>query len=97
MAINWKRIGATIRRMGEPEQMRRDVPDDVTTDKRLRSLRRERRVQLESVEKEHLKRQILDFQKGEQRRWVVDERPLLNEGVKRVPQKKVVQSYLGRR
>lgn len=33
---------------------REDLPDDVTTDKYLRSLRRQRRMQLEEFEKERL-------------------------------------------
>ncbi len=40
---------------------REDLPDDVTTDKYLRSLRREHRVQLEETEKEQLQRKIADF------------------------------------
>ena len=37
---------------------REDTPDDVTTDKYLRSLRRQRRMQLEEFEKEKLLKQI---------------------------------------
>lgn len=40
-----------------------DMDDDVTTDKHLRSLRRERRMQRESVEKEVLKKKIAEFKK----------------------------------
>ena len=42
-----------------------DLPDDMTRDKYLRSLRRERRVQMEQVEKEQLKQQIQEFRKNE--------------------------------
>lgn len=37
------------------------LPDDVTRDRQLRSFRRQRRTQLESVEKDLLKKQIADF------------------------------------
>ena len=40
------------------EEEGEDIPDDVTTDRYLRSLRRQRRIQMEEIEKEQLK-QIL--------------------------------------
>jgi len=95
MAINWSKIGAIMKRMGQPETIERNVPDDVTTDKVLRSLRRQRRVQLEELEKEKLKKEIVKFQGERAKRWVVDERPLLREGVKHAPPRRVRQSYLG--
>lgn len=43
---------------GVEEDQEDELPDDVTRDKYLRSLRRQRRVQLEEIEKEQLKKQI---------------------------------------
>ena len=45
----------------EDEEEREEIPDDVTRDKHLRSLRRQRRVQNEETEKEQLIKQIADF------------------------------------
>jgi len=45
-----------------------DIDDDVTKDKALRSLRRQRRVQLEGLEKELLKKKIQLHQKAEMKR-----------------------------
>ena len=45
---------------------REDLPDDVTTDRYLRSLRRQRRIQMESVEKEYLKKKIAAFERRKQ-------------------------------
>ena len=42
--------------------------DDKTTDNFLRSLRRQRRVQLEQVEKESLKKEIMEHERGMTRR-----------------------------
>jgi len=47
--------------MGLGENERLDLPDDVTTDKALRGLRRQARVQQEELEKVRLKKQIADF------------------------------------
>lgn len=44
------------------------LPDDITRDKYLRSLRRQRRVQMEEVEKEQLKKDIADFEKNKLRK-----------------------------
>ena len=49
------------------EQEEEELPDDVTRDKYLRSLRRERRTQMEEVEKEKLKKQIEDFKRDRTR------------------------------
>lgn len=57
-----KDILGKIKKMNElPEK--EDLPDDMTRDKYLRSLRRQRRVQMEEIEKEHLKKQISEFEK----------------------------------
>lgn len=45
---------------GEPQD---DLPDDETRDKYLRSLRRQRRVQMEEMEKVKLQQQIKSFEK----------------------------------
>ena len=44
----------------EPEE---EIDDDVTTDKFLRSLRRQRRIQIEEGEKVQLKKQIADHER----------------------------------
>lgn len=51
-----------------------DNPDDLTTDKYLRSLRRQRRVQMEEVEKKVLQKKIKDFEKARERKhlWGVN-------------------------
>jgi len=46
---------------------RPDIPDDQTTDKFLRSLRRQRRLQIEELEKARLKKSISDFQRNKTR------------------------------
>jgi len=55
----------------EPE----DIDDDETKDRYLRSLRRERRIQMEEVEKEQLKKDIEAFKKARARKhlWGVKE------------------------
>ena len=45
-----------------------EVPDDLTTDKFLRSLRRQRRLQIEEGEKVRLKAQIASFEKNRTRK-----------------------------
>jgi len=63
-------------------QVKPDIPDDVTTDKVLRGLRRQRRLQKESVEKERLRHQIRTFEKARDRKEIygIGKRPLLAEG-----------------
>jgi len=46
---------------------RDNVPDDQTKDRYLRSLRRERRTQMEMQEKIRLKKKIMDFKRTESR------------------------------
>ena len=46
-----------VKKIGHREE-KEELPDEVTRDKYLRSLRRERRVQLEELEKERLIKQI---------------------------------------
>jgi hypothetical protein len=50
---NWK----------ERQQETEEQDDNVTKDRYLRSLRRERRIQFEEVEKENLKRLIAEYKK----------------------------------
>lgn len=57
------KIAEKIKERKESQNQGEEIPDDVTRDKYLRSLRRQRRVQLEEVEKESLKQQIKDFEK----------------------------------
>ena len=41
-----------------------EVPDDVTTDRYLKSLRRQRRMQMEELEKAALKKQIAEYDRA---------------------------------
>lgn len=56
-----------LRELRQAREERPDIPDDVTTDKYLRSLRRERRIQMELLEKRKLKEDIESFRKNEER------------------------------
>lgn len=49
---------------------REEMPDDMTRDRYLRSLRRERRVQMEEVEKQQLKQQIEEFKRQKNRTYL---------------------------
>jgi len=46
----------------------KEIDDDETKDKYLRSLRRERRIQMEEVEKERLKKTITKYKHAQRRR-----------------------------
>lgn len=59
-----------IRNFRAQKSQEEELPDDVTRDKYLRSLRRERRTQMEELEKERLKRQIAEFHKEKTRKYV---------------------------
>lgn len=48
----------------EPEE---EIPDDETRDRFLRSLRRQRRTQMEKIEKRELIQKIADFERNEVR------------------------------
>ena len=50
-----------LKGMRKDEQQKDDIPDDVTRDKHLRSLRRMDRKQNEEIEKEELIQKIADF------------------------------------
>jgi len=71
----------------EPQE---ELPDDMTRDKYLRSLRRERRMQLEELEKKHLQKQIADFKKAKAREhlWgvkdTIDERKMVEARHKKI-------------
>ncbi len=52
-----------------------DLPDDVTRDNYLRSLRRQRRTQLEELEKEQLRKDIREFEENKTRRNIYDITP----------------------
>ena len=49
----------------EPKE---DIDDNITTDRYLRSLRRQKRMQNEELEKESLKKEIAEFEKSKVRR-----------------------------
>ena len=57
-----------IKLMSRNEEQGEEIPDDVTRDKYLRSLRRQRRTQMERLEKRRLIQQIADFEKNETRK-----------------------------
>ncbi len=57
-----------IKEMRANKEDKEEIPDDVTRDKQLRSLRRMRRVQNEETEKETLKKDIEEFNKQRTRR-----------------------------
>jgi len=63
-----KELVASVKEKFSRREEKIDVPDDVTTDRDLRSLRRERRTQHEVIEKERLKRDIAEFKKQQTRR-----------------------------
>lgn len=72
------------------EQEMQDIDDDETKDRYLRSLRRERRLQLEEVEKEKLKQLINEYRKTklkEQLYGIKDER--LKAAAKGIIQRKI--------
>lgn len=52
-----------IQNFKQKEQEMEDIDDNETKDRYLRTLRRERRVQLEAEEKEHLKQIIAEYRK----------------------------------
>ena len=61
-------IKEIIQRLRGEEQEEDELPDDETRDKYLRSLRRERRTQMEEVEKEQLQKDIKSFQQEKMKR-----------------------------
>lgn len=76
----------TLRQAEEDEVL----TDDQTRDKYLRSLRRERRTQLEEVEKERLKKQIKAFQKARDRKYLWGVKETIQKKVKMIQAKKQV-------
>ena len=58
-----------IRGLGNQEE-EEDIPDDVTRDKYLRSLRRQRRIQNEEIEKVQLKKKIATFNKEREKKYL---------------------------
>jgi len=59
-----------IQRFREQKEAEAELDDSETRDKYLRSLRRERRVQLEVLEKEKLKQAITEFNKKRSRQYL---------------------------
>ena len=56
-----------LKLMSRNEEPEEEIPDDVTRDNYLRSLRRQRRTQMEKLEKRRLIQQIADFERNEVR------------------------------
>ena len=65
-----QKIREKIKEKRMEAENREELPDDMTRDKYLRSLRRQRRVQMEEIEKEQLKRHIAEFNKARTRRYL---------------------------
>jgi hypothetical protein len=66
----WEKVKENIDFGGSSDDPREDIPDDMTTDKYLRSLRRERRLQYEEMEKQQLKKDIEEYYKDKQRKYL---------------------------
>ena len=60
-----------LENMREQQKQKDEIDDDKTTDKYLRSLRRQRRTQMEHLEKLKLKKDIHDFEKQRTRDTVI--------------------------
>ena len=75
-----------------------EIPDDVTTDKSLRSLRRRRREQLEEIEKIKLKKAIAEYEQYKTRRdmYGTEGYRLLGNNKKKAIIKQQKSTYLGR-
>lgn len=80
----WKKIN------GSEEEPEEEIPDDVTRDKYLRSLRRENRVLDEAEEKEYLRRKIAARRKAKLRKDLYG----IKEKIKQ--RKEENHSFLGR-
>lgn len=72
-----------LRNTTSPLARDQTIPDDQTTDKQLRGLRRQRRVQLEEFEKERLQQEILAHQRKRAAEGIVGDgkNPLKYNGV----------------
>ncbi|HDY67450.1 MAG TPA: hypothetical protein ENH85_06650 [Candidatus Scalindua sp.] len=57
-----------VKEMRANKESKEEIPDDVTRDKQLRSLRRMRRVQNEETEKERLTKEVAEFNLARTRR-----------------------------
>ena len=57
-----------VKEMRANKESKEEIPDDVTRDKQLRSLRRMRRVQNEEIEKEKLTKEVAEFNLARTRR-----------------------------
>lgn len=76
-------IGTFIKNfMSSKAEPKEDLPDDVTKDKVLRTLRRQRRIQLEEQEKIRLRRQIMEYNRNRDKKGIygIGEKSLLKEG-----------------
>ena len=88
--MGFKEILSNIRnRIQENQEEPREYDDDETRDRYLRSLRRERRVQKEEVEKIRLKKQIAEYKKKRVRKHLYG----FKEGIAR--KKPQTSSYYG--
>jgi hypothetical protein len=79
--------------MRERKEEDEELPDDVTRDKYLRSLRRQRRVQLEEIEKEKLKNEIAEFNKARMRKylWGIKEGNMRKQALAKAIKKKKME------
>lgn len=88
----WERF----KTIGQNQEPKEEIPDDVTRDKYLRSLRRQRRVQMEELEKERLKRDITEFNKERARKYLWGIKETKKKHLNTLKQKQTRQSFLGR-
>ena len=77
--------------MREAQKAREEMDDDKTTDKFLRSLRRQKRTQREFLEKIRLKKEIHDFEKERTRNTVIGKMVDDDVLIKKVIVKKKIQ------
>ena len=75
-----------------------EVPDDVTTDRYLRSLRRQRRMQMEELEKAALKKQIKDYdqRRNSDNMFGSEKTNLIKNHINNLRKRKRKQQLLGR-
>lgn len=92
MNINFKAIASYLMKKKEPA---RDIPDDETTDKQLRSLRRQRRIQKEEVEKQRLIKSIQSYNNKKDAALLRNDHSILREK-KRLTVRRGSDGFLGR-
>lgn len=82
-------LGDLFRKIRDADDARESIDDEQTTDRYLRSLRRQRRKQLEEFEKEDLKKQIKEHEKMRTREVVLGTAADNSDIKKRIIKKKI--------